>query len=116
MALELPAIRATRGIERSLFLQLHLAMQHVHSLEAEFRGAVDHGFNREFLLLEMPVGIRGDAKFDPLLKDRRRRSLLGCGRKGENGRSGGGEKSSAIHGWVTFHDVPIEVNWKRPVG
>ena len=62
--LELVAIGAAGGIERRLFLEVHLPMQNVHSLDADRRGFLDHGFNRDFRRAKMPVRVGGDAELD----------------------------------------------------
>src|SRR5206468_12077454 len=57
--LEFVAIGAAGGIERRLFLEVHLPMENVHALDADRRGFLDHGFNRNFGRTEMPVRVGG---------------------------------------------------------
>src|SRR5687767_1876073 len=83
MAFELATIGASSGVERPLFLDLHLPMQNVHTFDSQLRGAIDHVLDRVFLLLEVPIGIRGDSELDPFFERWRRRSLLSDGRGGE---------------------------------
>ena len=53
-----------------LFRHIHLAVQDVHSLNTDVCSLVDDGLDRDLLGLEVPVGVGGDAEFDP---------LVGCG-------------------------------------
>ena len=94
------AISASRGVERRLFLEVHLPVQNVHSADADAGGFLDHRFDGNFRRTEMPVGISGNAELDVVVA----RCVSGCGLRSEGEGGGaarcGAEKSPAgkVHG------------------
>src|SRR5262245_10859304 len=58
--------------QRVLFRDVHLAVHYVDALYAQHGGLVDDGLNGNLGRLEVPVGVRGNAKLDSLARASRR--------------------------------------------
>src|SRR5437867_1572779 len=64
VAFELAQVGAMVRRQRILFGNVHLAVKDVHALDAQHGGLVDDGLNGDLHRLEVPVGVRGNAKLD----------------------------------------------------
>jgi len=66
VALQLAQIAPMRLRERVLFGNIHLTMQDVDTLDAKLRGSIDHSFDEDFGIAEMPIRIGADTQLDAL--------------------------------------------------
>ena len=78
-------IGATRGVEWGAFGEVHLAMEEIDALDAEFGGAVHDGFDGHLGGLEVPIRIRRDGELGALA--------------GRGGGRGGGGRGGGEDGW-----------------
>src|SRR4030095_6550834 len=112
MTFEFAATRMHLGRESAEFLDVHLAMEDIHTVSAHARGFVDDSFDRDFLSPKMPETVARDAQADGPggLSGRCRSGFVLCGRrKAEAGcASGGGEKVAAVH-WQRYVVLPAHM-------